>query len=90
MDVLDWSPSAWRRPACHQTVNVRDCLSPQPFSPLARMSTVSLGFLIEVVSSRSGVMCNYILRTAVFRTCPAGMSPWWVYGQTSFLFPERA
>ena len=44
MNVLCRSPFAWCRPVYDQTVNVRDC-----------MSTVGLGFVIEVVSSRSGV-----------------------------------
>ena len=54
-DVLYSSLSDWCHPAHDQTANVRDCFSQKTYSPWASGSTVDLGFVFEVVSSRFSV-----------------------------------
>ena len=59
-----WSPSAWCHPACTQTTSVcKVNFSQQPFSLYARGSTVGLGFIIDVFSTRSILYVTDALRT---------------------------
>ena len=61
MDVLFRRPSTCCHPVYNQTANIHDCFFQEPYIPKACGPTIGLGFVFEVVSSRSSVWWEDII-----------------------------